>query len=385
MRCFGLWRKRVLPAVCVLWAALCGRAEDAVKKSESPPAETPGAGEKKPAFEISCWHPDARWRIEKFAGSGLAGHLDGPRREMQMFSVGAVGPSFRPNGAGKYRFAVYDERTERAHMVAGSARGYLDGPFCRARFGGWDYVVRSVSAGSPDGRYSYFTDGYNGHVLRCLDFEKQEVKTLLKDGSGVQGLACRTDGALYILKNAGTLQLLHPDGKLEDCVALKCEEEISRWGVSLALDEKNNRLYATEYGTKKYYIWFWNLKDGSFHGVLPMPEEGKPKRGRNEPGPFEGTDLYGQGSVMFGPDDPERRFLYVGRVDTWCVFRLELEKRVVWAMTAEGKEPDQIARFIDSGKPGHVPFYGGGRILPDGSFVSLVHTPHDCWIFRRIK
>jgi hypothetical protein len=64
-------------------------------------------------------------------------------------------------GRGDAWFGSYDAATERAHLVAGSARGYLDGPFSRARFGGWDYTVRATSAASMSGA------GRHPHPDRC--------------------------------------------------------------------------------------------------------------------------------------------------------------------------------------------------------------------------
>ena len=154
----------------------------------------------------------------------------------------------------------------------------------------------------------------------------------------------------------------------------------------LALDEKHGRIYGTCYGTKDYYIWYWDMKDGSFHGVLPTPEKSGKDRGRSKPGPFEGTNLYSEGSVRFGPDDPDRRFLYAGRVDTWCWFRLDLEKQVIAALDIEsgGRGKPEIVRWSDE-KFSKVNVYGGAGWLEDGSFISTVHSPYDAWRFLRIK
>lgn len=341
-------------------------------------------------FSIPVWHSDARWQVEPFAGCGLVGNLDGPRKEMEFFSVGKMSTCYQPNGAGKYVFGSYDDTTERAHLVIGSARGYLDGPFSRARFGGWDYVVRSTSTSSLDGRYYYVTDGYNGHVLRRLDFEKQEVTTILPDAKNFLGIVSGSKGRLYVMHSTGEIEIINEDGKSEKKVKLQFEGKMGGWGFSLAIDEKKNRLYSTAYAQKNYYIWYWDLKDGSFHGVLPTPEKSGKDRGRNVPGPFEGTNLYGEGTVMFGPDDPDCRYLYTGRTDTWNFFRLDLEKQEICALKIEsGGGKDKAPRIVSfSNKEeaaGKLPFYTGGVWRADGSFVSLVHSPFDAWIFRRIK
>lgn len=365
--------------ICLNFIAIL--ADDAVVT----PQKTDNKNEK---FSIPVWHPDARWQVEKFGGCGLVGNLDGPRKEMEFFSVGILNICYQSNGAGKYVYGSYDDTTERAHLVIGSARGYLDGPFSRARFGGWDYVVRSTSTSSLDGRYYYFTDGYNGHALRLLDFEKQEVTTLLPDAKKVLGIVSGSKGRLYVMHSTGQIEIINDDGKSENGVKLQYEAKMSGWGFSLAIDEKKNRLYATAYATKDYYIWYWDLKDGSYHGVLPTPEKSGKDRGRNVPGPFEGTNLYGQGTIMFGPDDPDCRYLYTGRTDTWNLFRLDLEKKEIYGLKVEsggGKDKaPQIVSFSNK-ETTKVPFYTGGIWRNDGSFVSLVHTPFDSWIFRRIK
>ena len=346
----------------------------------------PAAEPKPKEFGIPVWHPKARWQTENFAGCGVPGHLDGPRLQMEDWSRGILSRLYRPAGAGRYVYSAYDSVTGRGHAVAGGAQGYLDGPFSRARFGGWDYVTRSRGARSPDGRYLYRTDGYNGHALRCLDLKTQTVKTLLPGAKGVRGIVAGSRG-LYILRDGGQFTLLNPEGKIELGLKVELKENVHRWGTSLALDEKHGRIYATSYATKNYYVWYWDLKDGSFHGVLPTPKKSGKDRGRNKPGPFDGTNLYGQGSVFFGPDDPDKRFLYVGRIDTWNLFRLDLKKRVIAALDQKGGRRGQprIVWFSDTKMGGRVPSYGGASWMKDGSFQSTVHSPYVTYRFRRIK
>ena len=79
---------------------------------------------------------------------------------------------------------------------------------------------------------------------------------------------------LYALKESGQLTIVMPDGAVKPGPVVELKEKFSaRWGASLALDEQKGRIYATCYRTKQYYIWYWDLKDGSFHGVLPTPEK----------------------------------------------------------------------------------------------------------------
>ncbi len=330
-------------------------------------------------FSIPVWHPDVRWKIERFAGCDAWGHLEGPRREVETFVAGG-GTLFAGRGAGYWRFYSYDYKSDRIHAVAGSARGYLDGPFSRARFGGWDYVVRCRKTSTTDGRYVFLTDGYNGHVLRCLDLKEQVVTTVSRDMKGVRGVAGGGDG-VYVVKG-DELIWVGVDGNAKPVVKLELREKAGQWGYSLAFDEVNGRLYATMYRTRDYYIWYWDVKDGSFHGVLPTPRKSGKNRGRNVPGPFEGMNLYDQGNVFFGPDDHRKRFLYTGRVDTWNLFRLDLKRRMVAALDRK----EDIVWFSErSGGRKRVPCYGGARFLKDGSFIGRSHSPDAAWLFRRVK
>lgn len=386
---------------CMFWmkagivkTMLCGMAAldgEGAPMARSVAAEPVEISQDPGTFGTPCWDPTARWQIERYASIGATGHLDGPRVEMEAYSPGLGARAYRPGGAGRYSFGVYDLMTGRGHVVAGSARGYLDGPFSRARVGGWDYNVRSQSAASPDGRYFFFTDGYNGGVLRRLDFENQDVRTMLPDARSLKGLAVDSKSKLLVLKATGELAYVMPDGTTGIEARLTLGEVIGGWGASLALDETNGRLYATTYGTKNWYVWYWDLKDGSFHGVLPIAAAGAPKRAPNEAGSFDGVSLYNEGTVTFGPDDPERRFLYLGRIDTWTWFRLDLKARWVWVLSPEGASntidwSGGIVRFKDSGTPGgNSPTYGGGVWLANGSFIGMAHSPFTGWLFKRIK
>lgn len=304
----------------------------------------------KPKFDIPIWHPDARWsaKPEVDVGSGALGVLDGPRREtMSAWAIPAErfigGPA-----AGPYGFLSYDPNLDRIHFVAGSARGHLDGPFSRARFGSHSYSEVRRFAGSE--RYVYITEPQNKGILRRLDFVKQEVTTVPvpDDIKGIAGMTCDSAGRLYIVGAwGGGLQILGTDGTIEKKPVELKEGTGGFSGVSLALDEKRNRLYCSGYGNKNWYVYYWDLADCSFHGVLPIAQPGQPKRQRNEAGPFEGTDLYNQMACGFGQDDPEKRFLYIYPNDTLTIFRLDLEKKEIWACSVE---PDGV-RFISSGVP----------------------------------
>ncbi len=338
-------------------------------------------------FAVPVWHPDARWEVEwHFAGSSAPGFLDGPRQQSQPVA-GSVSLLYGPTQGGRNLLLSYDPETEFVHIVAGSARGYLDGPFSRARFGRNSYTSRPRFAASPDRRYFYLLDAENQLALRRCDLEKQEVTTIRRSVKDFGGMTVDVKGKLLLI-DGGELLWLDESGKQEKKLSLTMEEKvrgIGGAGASLALDEVHDRLYATSFGTRKWYVWYWDLKDGWFHGVLPMPEKGKGRK-RNEAGPFAGTDLYGEGSVFFGPDDPKKRYLYTARVDTFGLFRLDLEKQHISALTVEAaKGKPAVAYFIDKGNVGRVPVYGGARFTDDGSILSSVHTPFVATRLKRIK
>ncbi|MFN4261616.1 MAG: hypothetical protein ACK4RK_20215 [Gemmataceae bacterium] len=344
--------------------------------------------EPKPAkFAVPVWHPDARWEVEEhFAGSSAPGFLDGPRRQSQPVA-GKVDLLYGVTQGGRNLLLSYDAETEMVHIVAGSARGYLDGPFSRARFGRNSYTARPRFVASPDRRYFYLLDAENQLALRRCDLEKQEVTTIRRSVKNFGGMAVDGTGKLLLIEGAKLLWL-DEAGKQEKSLRLNVEEPITGIGgagASLALDEKHGRLYATAFGSKQWYIWYWDLKDGSFHGVLAMPPKDGGRK-TNEAGPFEGTRLYNEGSVFFGPDDPDKRFLYTARIDTFGLFRLDLEKQQVAAMTVESqKGKPAVAYFIDEGSPSRAPIYGSARFADDGSILSSVHTPFVATRLKRIN
>ncbi len=373
-RCFPLGR--------MLWFCLyLGGVAWGQPAPEKPPGEN--------SFPRPVWHPDARWQVEKFAGTGARGHLDGPRLEIEDYCNGRpMARVFQPLGAGRYQYSGLDPLSGRVHRVSGGARGTLDGPLSRARFGGWDYVARNHLARSPDGRYLYILEGYNRHRLRYIDLQQQWVGTLFPRLTQLRGIAVGDDGTIYLVQHPQQLWTISPDHqKLRRGPRLQISRPANAWGYSLAVDQQRGRLYATKYRTPDYYIWYWDLSTGQYHGVLPTPKTSGKDRGRNVPGPFEGTNLYEQGVVLFGPDDPDKRFLYTPRTDTFQLIRLDLQRRMV-AILASEKGPDGSRwwKFSDEPhRPQRVPLYGNMHWLPDGSFLSGTHSPWHSYLFRRVR
>ena len=364
----------------VLAGAIAGGVAVSTKGGGAPlPAE-------KPKFPIPVWHPDVQWSTEKkcIGGSGLLGHLQGPRREIMRYWGSGFSRLFGPDAGNQPVLYSHDPKIERVHVVAGGAAGYLDGPFSRARFGGWSYGSRSTGARTPNGRFVNLTQPYYGQVLRQLDLKEQRASTVNLPKGTVISMAPDDEGNVYALMSGGTLLVLDTEqGKVTRTLKLDPGDEQVGYALSwsTALDTVNNRLYATKFGAKKYYIWYWDLKDGSFHGVLAIPKEGEPVRPKPSgggiggclPGPFKGTKLYNEGSVYFGPDDPKRRFLYTSRVDTSTFFRLDLEKKEIWVFAIDKEK--KVFRFIGPGETGAVGTgVRGLNVLPDGGLMST--CPH---------
>ncbi len=372
--------------------AVGGATQEAVQP------KAPGAGEEHPAttapaakkFDVPVWSPDARWeRSSKAPYLGFTGYtdLDGPRAEAMWRMLWRLGGDFRL-GAGicdgsRSEVIAFDHPTERVHTVAGGASGYLDGPFSRMRMGIRGYCSRIMEASSADGRYYFFTDFQNQGRIRCMDFEKQEVKTLLAGKTG--GIAVDSKNRLLVVdRSQKDWRLIYatPDGAVENGPVLEPGQK--SWTPYLALDEVHGRLYAGGYIVAPYnwYVWYWDLKDGKFHGVLPYTADVKLRRKLNELGPFAGTYIYGEVAVGFGPDDPDKRFLYIGCCDTRFLFRLDLANQVLGGFDAyEG-------RFKETGFPRIVGVYTTYSRPPlnwraDGSFVS--GKSQKFWLYQRTK
>jgi hypothetical protein len=247
-------------------------------------AEEAKLGESK--FAVPVWHSDARWeRDPNPFTSSFNGELAGPRQETMWRHAWGSAPLQFPGmtQGGRQVCYTYDPKTERYFPMAGSTQGYLDGPFSRARFGGADYTCRPRAVLSPDGRYGYMHDVRNGRKLRFLDFEKQEVKTFLPDRSFTGSMVVNSKGDLFAIQKDGTLLVIGPDGGIvKQGPQLKLADSIrsmGNGGATLALDEAKNRIYACAMD-KSWYYWYWDLADGSFHGIIPLPKPGEPSRGK---------------------------------------------------------------------------------------------------------
>jgi len=337
-------------------AAADGRAADAstpetdggLAVARLSPCRGQGGG----SFSIPVSHGDARWmRRGRFAGLGIQGYLDGPRLQMRSYNPPGRFGFFETGG--EYVFRAYDEQTGRYITLAGSARGYLDGPFSRARFGGWGYSATLRAACAPDGSL-YVLEPLLG-VVRRLDFEREQVTTVTHETDGARALAFDELGVLYLAGYGNTIRRVHPSGASD---TQSIEPAFISHGFGVAMDNKHDRLYGANRCAGNWYVWYWDLaSQGKFVGVLAIPGEGETKRALNATGPFEGTWLHCPSGIAFGPDDPDHRYLYYGGGDNTTFFRLDLVKQ--WIDTWGPVDPSQSAPFTDLTwveAPGKFPF-----------------------------
>jgi RNA polymerase sigma-70 factor (ECF subfamily) len=355
--------------------------------SSAPPATA--ADKPKPKFDIPVWHPDARWvrESEPYGGCGLRGQLDGPLREGMWGRAPSLSALTPLPENGPYAFKSFDAESSRIHMTVGGASGLLDGPLTRARFGTWGYMNGPHFASSPNGRYHFFLDVSNKFVIRRIDLVERVVTTFMQANWKTRILLPDDDGGLRYLLD-GALTSVDAQGKAGKKVALEMKPDVPIGTVTM--DPAHDRLYAScEYdGTKGgWYVWYWDLKDGSFHGVLPAWKPGEPKHGPGgmagpDPGPFKGTSFYPQMACFWGPDDPERNFLYILPNDCSNFYRLDLKKEEVWCASVVGKE----VAIIGTGTTNRIGMDFCGW-LPDGSFISSDRpwVGARIWRCRRIK
>ncbi len=375
---------KIVAGVLLAGAVAAGVAVLSAGGGSAPlPAEKP-----KKKFAIPVWHPDARWEVPKESFSNITrvpGVLDGPRREVMQFS--ATRPHLLGGfvGSGRYVFQSYDARTERFHPATRGARGNFDGRFSRARFSDGDYHDDHLQVRGRGGRFYYVVAGWWTGQVRVLDFATQTVSTLPVRGCAVS--ADGESGKVYVVNGirpvAGVTVLSPgPEWKVLKKQPLQGNQNVNGLGFVLAVDEKRGRLYGrTAYTNQPWYVWYWDLKDGSYHGVLPLLPKGAPgARRQGEAGPFKGTKLYAHGELGWGPDDPDKRYLYVANVDDGALYRMDLDRKVLMVMNREG-------RFAGSGRGimaaySRMPlwFEDGSFVGSHGKFPGVFST-----FFRRVK
>lgn len=292
-------------------------------------------------FSTPVWDPTAQWeQAGYYQGSTPQGDLDGPIRDIIIRNLDGVLSTNAPMfGTSELTCLFHDTLLKRAHAVAGSARGYLDGPFSRARFLGADRCRpnRGSRARTRDGQYIFITEPHAKQALRRIDFGKQQVTTLLKDKSPTLGLAV-TDTELYVVAYDNTLTVMDFDGKPKRKVKLVLPKAttgkpaiIGGWGCKLLVDASRRRLYGARAhnSTIPHSVWYWNIDTGAFTSLVPYHKEGTVPR----TGPLNNIgwypDLWG---LYFGPDDPNRLQIYVHVDHCGGTHRIDLQQKKVWGM-----------------------------------------------------
>lgn len=347
-------------------------------------------------FDTPVWDPSAEWVIDgAYSGSGAAGDMDGPRLDFlgRRYPRVAGFSNMVLNESNDHVSQVYIADLDRIHKAAGSATGYLDGPFSRARFIAGGYSARGKTATSPDGRYVYMTEPWLGLCLRQIDYGRQQVRTLIKNVS-ILGLACGDKVPLYLLNKDYQIVMMDADAKVIREIKAQMPEgsTIGNWGCTLLLDEEKDRLYASRQasGQIDWFIWYWDLNDGTFHGVLPMtvgeydPKTmkgwGPPRVGRGHLfGTFEGTGWYPELWIRFKPGDTERNHIWAGCTDMSNVWVLDLKAKQTHMLIRDGDKAvwakpgaDSYARLSVHGGFGwatdgtddfYVPTNGGGPFI----------------------
>ena len=353
---------KAIAGVILAGAVAAGVAVSMKGGSEPLPAEAP----KK--FSTPVTAPGAVWELDRECWAGFkhwtTGYLDGPRKEAMSYAGDSLHPDgFFEDGA-EWVFRAYDPETERFYTAAGGAGGDLDGPFGRARFAGWGYAA-GASTMTQDGRFVYVVclpGGKHKSSVKRLDTEKRVVTTVHRAvGWSPPIPACGPDGTVYVYD--GSKVHVYPVEGAKRVIDL--ERACKTRGA--AYDPKHDRLYgANRATTKDWTIFYWDLKTGKFHGVLPSPDnpinEGK-VRAQMATGTFKHTKLWCPGGLSFGPDDPDCRYIYVGGGDENCMYRFDLEKETFLKTVPVAKDSAQFG-FGESGGRVRPPkgWYGTGGI-----------------------
>ena len=336
-------------------------------------------------FATPCTDPSARWgKPDIWAGFPKnRGYLDGPRQGAMSFT--GMGPPGIFEDGGMFVYRKYDEGTERFFTCAGSAYGDLDGPFSRARFGGWGYVNGSSSR-SEDGKHLYFTNPNAGTIKR-MDFDKRTVTSVAggKDFGASAVVVAAPDGVLYVLTK--TVLRVTADDKVETIASGSFPSPGgagTRWG---AYDSKNNRIYAgTRSSDGKDYPIFYYIDlaaGGKVVGLIDNRKYNGALRKQCTTGPFEGTLLHCPGSGFHGPEDPEFRFFYVAGGDEGSFYRFDVEKKYFSKFCPVEKNKVDLSHFGDyEGKVNEYRKVGGnargGRLWSNAGVADVFITARGC-------
>jgi hypothetical protein len=214
-----------------------------------------------------------------------------------------------------------------------------------------------------------------------------------------KAMATDSEGTLY-LAQVGSVTIMALDGKPRTQKLDVPDGHIYNAMTNILVDDVNGRLYGSNRnGSGGWYVWYWDLAaGGSFHGVLPGPEnkDTGPLRGLNDTGPFKGTKLHCPGGISFGAHvdlhNPQRRWMFKGGGDNPTFFRLDLDKEIIDTFgPPDTKAPKPYKRLVFTHHKGKYQndsishWAGCPGIDEEGNMYLSVG--HGCLLirFRRVK
>lgn len=350
-------------------------ADGAAAETNAAPLQAPSK------FDTPMWSPEARWKREIWSAPGPAANLDGPRGEILCRRKTVNYPYVQEGGP--FNFTAYDAVNEQVIAVGGGARGHLDGPLTRARFGGVGYSMGGgVSGMSPDGRFFVMGDGAN-KATRLIDMKEQTVRTV-PELAALKFFDSKGNAWLYKADKEGNKLISVELATMKTNQEIVIKEKLD-FTTECLFDEVKNRLYLAGDAIKRdgttWFVSYLDLKaGGSFHGVLTGQISG-PNPGYA--GSFDGYKGYPNNHIQFGPDDPEHRFLYHHATDTGNFRRLDLDQRTIAHFDFDPKTGE--GRFLDTMPVRQETAHVGPTWLPTGDFLMPGGENIPNMIYRRVK
>ncbi|MBA4387901.1 MAG: hypothetical protein C0404_07960 [Verrucomicrobia bacterium] len=211
--------------------------------------------------------------------------------------------------------------------VAGSARGYLDGPLERARFSGAGYNQSNLIAVSADGKHIFFVDRT---MWRHVDCDSGMMSTVgefpKKDGKGILFILRDKSGDIFALCTDGT--------EPPDCKGYR-KLNAAAWDKpgwqafdGVALDAEKMLFYYHCRGAPQVV----DLRTGRTTGITSGGEKRKEKTGS-----LKGASFWCSSGLSISA---KGRYLFMGGGDDQFCWRLDLEgdKALIIGRNARGDD-----------------------------------------------
>jgi hypothetical protein len=227
----------------------------------------------------------------------------------------------------------YRDETKRIVTLAGSARGSMDGPLPRARFGGWSYNSTNLISVSKDGKHAFVRDTLGGSMWRHIDFEKETVSTIGPYRDRKRDLMIVRDkgGEVYAFQTNGE----NPP----DCPGyrkLKAAPFKLGWNPDkCVLDVEKMRFYWHHRGPPLVC----DLKTGKVEKLTSTASE---LRRPDTSGPFDTMKWHCPTGMGISPGG---RYLFVGGGDSYSFYRLDLRKKHIHIFSRDGNCPKQAMQL----------------------------------------